>query len=110
MGFVNPPSSCSFVYGRFQHIKEIDEKIRKQYKNSRKFHLFGIFAILLLIFVGAYVFNCVFGGMFKKIMHDRVNRIVEDQINAYRNISSERTLELSGVNVGDIDQETQGLN
>lgn len=78
MGFLEPPSSCSFVYGRFQHIKEIDDKIRKHYTNSRKFHLFGIFAVIALILVGAFVFNCVFGDMFKKIMHDRVNKIVEE--------------------------------
>lgn len=62
--------------------------------------------LFILIVLAAYVFNCVFGNMFKKIMNERVNHVVEEQINSYKNIGNEtdRSLEMSSM-----DQENQEL-
>jgi hypothetical protein len=78
MGFKSPPESCSFVEGRFKYIKELDERLRKHYSETRRFHLVNILILAVLVIGAGFVFNCVFGKMFKKIMHERVNKVVED--------------------------------
>lgn len=99
MGFRDPPPCCSFVEGKFQHIQEISDKIKQHYASTRNFHFINVFVLLLVVVIAAYVFNCVFENMFKKVMHNRVDQIVEEQINAYKNIGNEtdRTMEMNSL-------------
>jgi len=93
MGFSSVPSSCSYITGKFRYIKEIDEKIKLAIESEKKFVLFNIILAIVCIAGACFLFNFVFGKIYRRVMAEKIDQAVEDAIGNYKamKISSEDT-------------------
>ena len=84
MGFAHPPPSCSYISGKFRYVKEIDQKIKEDIRSERSFMIVNIIVCVLLVVLGCVLFNFIFARLFKRIMHEKIDKSVEEAIGNYR--------------------------